>query len=90
MSLFGAIFSYFLFTRGIQTVSASSVAVITTVEPLVAIMLAGAFLGEHLTVLQYVGISLIVVCGMLSGLSKVGSHKPSNVDSRLIDSPSIK
>lgn len=68
MTLFGTIFSYFLFTRGMKTVPASSVVVVTTIEPLVAIMLASTFLKEHLSILQYFGISLIILCSVLSGL----------------------
>ncbi|SHM24166.1 DMT family transporter [Vreelandella subglaciescola] len=68
MSLFGTIFSYFLFTRGIKMVPASSVGVVTTLEPLVAIVLASALLNEHLTILQYFGIFLIVLFSILSGL----------------------
>lgn len=49
-------------------VPASSVGVVTTLEPLVAIVLASALLNEHLTTLQYLGIFLIVLFSVLSGL----------------------
>jgi len=72
MSLFGTIFSYFLFTRGLRTVPASAVAVITTMEPLVAITLAATILGEALSPLQYLGIGLIIASSVLS--SRLGAR----------------
>jgi len=69
ISLVGTIFSYFLFTRGIRRVPAASAAVVTTAEPLVAVALAAALLGETLTPLHYAGIGLIVFCGVASSVS---------------------
>ncbi|MFD2192053.1 DMT family transporter [Pistricoccus aurantiacus] len=87
MSLFGTIFSYFLFTRGIQTVPASSVAVVTTIEPLVAIMLASTFLKEHLSILQYSGISLIILCSVLSGLLNTERQQVSSQSKLFLSNP---
>ncbi len=72
MSLFGTIFSYFLFTRGLHTVPASTIAVITTIEPLVAIALAATILDEALSLLQYLGIGLIIASGVFS--SRLGAR----------------
>ncbi len=67
ISLIGTVFSYFLFTRGIQAASPPSISVLTTVEPLTAVMLAAVLFGEELSALQYLGLGLIIGASAASG-----------------------
>ena len=67
ISLFGTLFSYFLFTRGLRTVRSSAVAVITTIEPLTAMVLMAVFFGQTLDFPQYAGVALILAASIRSG-----------------------
>lgn len=47
-----------LFMVGVRHVGASKAAIITTVEPVFVVLIAGVFLGEHLSLMQWLGVAL--------------------------------
>lgn len=51
----------FLFYDGLGRIEASRASIASTVEPVVAALLATAFLGQHLTAIGWVGLGLVVV-----------------------------
>ena len=55
VAVFGTIFPYLLFMRAMKHLSASSTGIISTLEPVVAAVIAWIFLQERLTGLQVVG-----------------------------------
>jgi drug/metabolite transporter (DMT)-like permease len=55
VAVFGTIFPYLLFMRAMKHLSASSTGIISTLEPVVAAVIAWIFLHERLTGLQVVG-----------------------------------
>ena len=65
---FGTVLINILYMRGLKRISASSATVITTVEPLVATLLAVFVVGEILSITQYLGVALIVLSATLIGL----------------------
>lgn len=59
--------AYVLFLRGMRSTPATLASVVTLLEPLVAVLLAAALLGERLTALGMVGAAVLLVCvGLLS------------------------
>lgn len=69
ISLIGTVFSYFLFTWGLRSVSPPTISILTTIEPLTSITLAALLLGETLYPIQWLGMALIVGCNVLTGIS---------------------
>jgi DME family drug/metabolite transporter len=65
---FGTILINLFYMRGLKRISASTATVITTVEPLVATMLAVFFVGEILSFTQYLGVALIILSATMIGL----------------------
>ena len=64
----GTILINVFYMRGLKRISASTATVITTVEPLVATILAVFVVGEILSITQYLGVVLIVLSATLIGL----------------------
>ena len=58
--LTGTLLPYFLFIKGLEKMPAAQASVFTIIEPLTAVLLATLWLGEHIGVLQALGIALIV------------------------------
>lgn len=75
VSWLGTIVVFFLFIQGLSRISASSASIITTLEPLVATMLAVLLLGEVLTLPKYVGVFLIVFSAALIGVLEARKTK---------------
>ena len=75
ISLIGTVLSYFLFTRGIQTTSPPAISILTTVEPLTAVVLAAVLFSEELSALQYLGLCLIIGASAASGF--LGRRAPT-------------
>lgn len=61
LSLIGTVLSYFMFTRGLQNISAASASLITPVEPVTAVIVATIYLGERIDPVQVCGIFLIIL-----------------------------
>ena len=55
VAAFGTIIPYFLFILALKHLEASRVGIITTLEPVVAAVIAWIYLGERLTLLQILG-----------------------------------
>jgi len=64
----GTVMSYFLFTRGLDRISATSVGLITPIEPITAVIIATALLHEPLNPVQFGGFCLIVGSAVLGAL----------------------
>lgn len=64
MAFFNTVLSIIFFLKGIQKIGASRAALISTLEPMLTILIAFALLGEILTAPQIIG-SLLVIISML-------------------------
>ncbi len=60
ISWIGTVLAYFLFTRGLKLISATSVGLITPIEPVTAVVIATMLLQEPLSPAQFAGFCLIV------------------------------
>lgn len=65
LALVPSIAGYGLYTIGLRYLNATVAAILATLEPLIAMMLAGVFLGERLAVVQLFGAGL-VIAGVVS------------------------
>jgi len=79
VAVFGTIFPYLLFMRAMKHLSASHTGIISTLEPVVAAVIAWTFLQEQLTVLQLCGgfcvlLAIVILqrSSLNSGLQAVG------------------
>lgn len=66
LGLIGAAGTYILWFRGIAKLEPSTVAPLGLLSPIVAVILGWCFLGQHLTILQLLGIA-IVLASILTG-----------------------
>ena len=64
MAVFATVLPAFMVSEGIRIIGASNAAIIGSVGPISTIVLAGIFLGESLTYLQWLG-TFIVIGGVL-------------------------
>jgi drug/metabolite transporter, DME family len=60
LALVPSIGGYGLYTIGLRHLNATVAAILATLEPLIAVLLAWVFLGETLTGLQFVGAGLVI------------------------------
>ncbi len=70
LAIAGTIIPYFLHVRALKYLKASTVSVVSLVEPLTAVILAITLLGEEMTSLQLVGASMILVAAFLASMEK--------------------
>jgi drug/metabolite transporter, DME family len=63
---------YALYLRGLQELRASTAAMLASVEPVVAATLAALLLGERLTVVQGIGMVLVVAAAVLVSAGAAG------------------
>ncbi len=68
MTIFGTVVSYFIFVRGLKMLSAPTVSILTTIEPVVGVSLAALILHEPLTPIQTLGFCLILGANVVNGL----------------------
>ena len=73
----GVVLANFLFFAGVRRIEATPTAVAATIEPVVGALLAFLLLGQHLTLLGWVGL-LLVVGGVASGYLKEGLEQQLN------------
>ncbi|AHF03873.1 hypothetical protein MARPU_08320 [Marichromatium purpuratum 984] len=81
MGLFGTLLAYALFTRGLRRIAASRAALLTTVEPVVAMLGAVLWLGERFSAMQWGGVALILVSALLvaiPGRRRVSGSSPAD------------
>lgn len=74
ISALGTVFSYFLFTRGLRWIPASNGAVLTTLEPFTAVVLAYVLFDERLRAVQWLGLLLILGCGVFSARLRLSTN----------------
>jgi drug/metabolite transporter, DME family len=68
---------YALYLRGLRELRASTAAMLASVEPVIAVVLAAVLLGERLTPLQGVGMALVVLAAVLiTGQAPVSRPDP--------------
>ncbi len=65
LALIPSIAGYGLYTIGLRFLKVTVAAILVTFEPLIAVLLAWVFLGEHLTWLQMVG-AVLVIAGLVT------------------------
>jgi drug/metabolite transporter, DME family len=65
LALVPSIAGYGLYTIGLRYLKATVAAILATLEPLIAVLLAWVFLGEHLTWSQMMG-AVLVIAGLVS------------------------
>lgn len=79
ISLIATLLAYALFIKGLAKMPASRAAVFTVTEPLTAVVLAVVLLNEQLSLLQYLGVAMII--GVSIG-NALGSKPPPESGSR--------
>jgi DME family drug/metabolite transporter len=67
----GVILANFLFFAGVRRIEATPTAVAATIEPVVGALLAFFLLGQHLTLIGWIGLVMVVV-GVSAGYLKEG------------------
>jgi len=67
LGLIGAAGTYILWFRGIAKLEPSTVAPLGLLSPIVAVILGWSFLNEHLTILQFLGMVVVLVSILASG-----------------------
>lgn len=77
ISLFNTVLSVSFFLKGVQKIGASRASLISTVEPVITLMLAFLILGEILTLKQIIGSALVLTSIFLS-ISTPNIKKPEN------------
>ena len=65
LSLLGTVLAYLTFFAGLKRIGASNTAIVSTLEPIVGVLLALMVLGESLTPLKTVGGILIIAAVLL-------------------------
>ena len=73
--LTGTLLPYFLFIKGLEKMPAAQASVFTIIEPLTAVLLATLWLGEHIGVLQALGIALIVAAAAANAVLRPASKR---------------
>lgn len=68
ITIIGTIVSYFIFVHGLNKISAPSVSILTTVEPVVGVSLASLIFNEPLSLVQISGFCLILGANVINGL----------------------
>lgn len=69
------------FVVGLKHLGASRTALISTLEPVVTVVLAMVFLGEHLAAVQWLGGALVLGGALLLALHRPPAPAPANADS---------
>lgn len=77
MSLFNTVLSVSFFLKGVQKIGASRASLISTVEPVITLLMAFLILGEVLTLKQILGSFLVLISIFLS-ISNPPVKKPEN------------
>jgi len=67
LGLIGAAGTYILWFRGIAKLEPSTVAPLGLLSPIVAVILGWSFLNQHLTILQFLGMVVVLVSILASG-----------------------
>ena len=68
ITIIGTIVSYFIFVHGLNKISAPTVSILTTVEPIVGVSLASLIFNEPLSLVQISGFCLILGANVINGL----------------------
>lgn len=70
LSFIGTVLPFSLYMSALHKLSATRASTFTTFEPLTAILLAVILLNQSLTLLQYLGVSFIIIASLLNSLLK--------------------
>lgn len=68
--IFPTVVAILLYMRGVRQLGASEAAIVSTLEPLFTVVFAWLLLGQTLTLVQLLGVALILVGVVLSALAK--------------------
>ncbi|MGL4995230.1 MAG: DMT family transporter [Deefgea sp.] len=71
IALISTVVAIFTFLAGLDFLSASEASTLSTLEPVVSVLLAALILGEHLSMLQWLGGAGILISGLLIALAPV-------------------
>lgn len=75
LAIVGTIGGFLLYTLGLKSLEASRASILTTVEPVVAVLTGVLFLGEYLDLWQVAGIFIVLWSSTI--VSKVDAKVPS-------------
>lgn len=78
VSLFGTVAPFGLYNEGVKRIRSTHASITATLEPVMAGMIAYAFLGETLTPLQFAGAGLVISSVLLLQMQKGTSAKDSS------------
>lgn len=79
LAILPTVLAYILYTSGLQYVETSKAAIIATIEPVVAVILAAAIFKESLNLWQGLGILLVIVSVVLIQIPLNGANKKRSV-----------
>jgi DME family drug/metabolite transporter len=68
-----------LFLIGLQKLRATEVSLLSTMEPISAVLLAGLFLGERMGLLQVTGGLLVIAAMVIASLGSKGGSRPQHL-----------
>ena len=75
LAIFGTTAPFLFSVAGLTRLEASTYSVITTIEPILGIIIAVIFLGESMSVERFIGAALVI--GALIGFSVSESRAPA-------------
>lgn len=76
LAVFATVAAYALYTFGLTYVESSRAAILSTIEPVVAIIIGVAIFQDVLSIWQGIGIFLVLVSVLLTIKTRKGSHPP--------------
>ena len=74
LGVFNTGFAYALYFTAIKNLNSQTIAVLSYIDPITAVIISAVFLGEKMTIFQIVGGILILVSTFISE-NKIGSKK---------------
>lgn len=67
LSLIATVLAYLLYTSGLKNLEASTASILSTMEPIIAILSGVIFLGDVLNIWQIIGILLVITSAAIIG-----------------------
>ncbi|SFA86744.1 Threonine/homoserine efflux transporter RhtA [Bacillus sp. cl95] len=65
LALISTVLPFFFFFEGLQMVGATKASILSMLEPVFAVVLSAIFLGEHLSLLQWFGMVIVIFSSLL-------------------------
>jgi RarD protein len=70
IAIISTVFAIVAFFVGVEKIGPSNAAILSTIEPVVSVVLAGFLLGERISIVQLIGGSLILISSLLCSIEE--------------------